>query len=101
MERDDIVNCFEHVHNFDARSDGQDIANFLVKKHQFDGDVLLTIKNFEDAGESKEDIGMSIKSYYESHFFGYQPKSLTLISGIDGSITRYDGTLNGGIKTVR
>lgn len=102
LNTDEIRDEFEHVHEFDLTTNGEEAVEFLTSRHNFTGNVFLILRNFADADEEvKEDVSMHVKGYHEKHFFSPDtPRSLLLITDTDYPLNRHDSTLSGRVKYI-
>lgn len=88
------------VKEFDMsnKSDAEKCTNFLNGRHSFRDDVLVRVRNADDAPEElREDLEHGIKTFHEQNSFkNGDPSTCVLVSGTD-SLTKYDHTLSGRI----
>lgn len=92
---------YESVREYDFNNvqDAQECVDFMASRHDFEGDVLIRVRNADDAPEDiREDFEHAIKSFHEQNSFGPEDDVSTcvLVSGTD-SLTQYDFTLGGRI----
>lgn len=88
------------VKEFDMSSEAQECINYLGNTHGFSEDVLIRIKNVDDASEEyHEQLEHRIKEFHEKHSYDMNtPSTCVLVSGTD-RLTKYDSTLSGRLYT--
>ena len=92
------------VKEFDMsnKEEAKDCVEFMGGRHGFTQDVLVRVKNVDDAPDDlDEDFGMIVKSFHENHSYDPDtPSTCVLVSGTD-RLTQYDPSLSGRIFPVR
>lgn len=80
------------------RSEAKECIDYLGHQHGFSEDVLIRIRNVDDASEEhRENLEHRIKGFHERHSYGMDsPSTCVLVSGTD-TLTKYDPTLSGRI----
>lgn len=105
LDESELLEYYPNRFEYDLATEGDDAVNFISGYgRNFNDNVLLVLRNYQSADdEVQEEIGKSLKSYHEKHFFSSgSPDSLLLVTGAGpDDLTKYDGTLHARILVAQ